>query len=187
MDRDGSADLADRAGELVGLLAGKSLRVAAAESCTGGLLAAAIAGIPGASNVLWGSFVCYTAEAQQHMLGIEGDVLRKYGLVSGETARAMAEGALIQSAGGSTAVVSGLIGAVSCHTGADCAVSVTGLAGPEGDGSGLPVGTVWVGTALKNGITRSREFHFKGSRNEVRAQAARQAIREITNLVQEFY
>jgi PncC family amidohydrolase len=162
--------MADEARELAGFLAAKSLTLAAAESCTAGLVADALARIPGASNVFWGSFVCYTAEAKTKMLGIDGAFLRRYGLVSGETSRAMAAGALEKS-------------------GADCAVSVTGLAGPGGDGSGVSVGTVWIGAAVKGApAARAAAFHFTGCRrNRLRKRAARQAIREITKLLQEFF
>jgi PncC family amidohydrolase len=159
--------MAREAEELIGFLTAKSLSIAAAESCTAGLVADELAGIPGASKVFWGSFVCYTAEAKVKMLGINGETLNRYGLVSSETAAAMARGALEKS-------------------GADASVSVTGLAGPDGDGSGVPVGTVWIGTALKTGLVQTAEFHYKGSRNEVREKAALEAIHQITNLLQEF-
>ena len=131
-----------------------SLTLALAESCTAGLVSGLLAGTAGASGVLWGSFVCYTKEAKVSMLGLDNDKLADYGLVSRETALSMAIGALQKS-------------------GASLAAAVTGLAGPSGDGSGVPVGTVWVATALRNGlITEAREFHFSGSRNAVRIRAA---------------
>ncbi|MDR1505998.1 MAG: nicotinamide-nucleotide amidohydrolase family protein [Treponema sp.] len=159
-----------RSGEevLVALLREKALLLAAAESCTGGLVADRIVRVPGASGVFWGSFVCYTPEAKINMLGVSGGILGKYGLVSAETAAAMAEGALGKS-------------------GADAAVSVTGLAGPEGDLSGVPVGTVWVGTALKNGPVQTVIFHLTGSRNELRNNAALEAVNQILKQVQEFF
>jgi PncC family amidohydrolase len=153
---------------LVALLREKSLMLAAAESCTAGLVSDRIARVPGASKVFWGSFVCYTARAKNAMLGINGEIFDKYGLVSAETASAMAAGALEKS-------------------GADLALSVTGLAGPEGDGSGVPVGTVWIGTALKNGPKTAEIFHFGGSRNELRNKAALEAVNQILKQVQEFF
>jgi PncC family amidohydrolase len=116
--------------------------------------------IPGASACFWGSFVCYTAQAKVKMLGMAEEVLVKYGLVSGETARAMAVGALEKS-------------------GAHAAVSVTGLAGPGGDGSLVPVGTVWIGTALRNGKVQTTQFHFNGPRNAIRVKAAGKALEQI--------
>jgi PncC family amidohydrolase len=155
--------------KLVAFLKERSLVIAAAESCTAGLIADTIARIPGASEVFWGSWVCYTLGAKKAMLGVGEETLAKYGAVSAETAGAMARGALEKS-------------------GADGAVSVTGLAGPDGDGSAVPVGTVWIGTALKNGPVRTERFHFTGIRNTVREQAAREALRELYSvLIEEFF
>jgi PncC family amidohydrolase len=157
-----------RAAELAGFLEERSLSLAVAESCTAGLVADAIVRMPGASKVFWGSFVCYTMEAKKAMLGLDGAILERYGPVSSETAVAMARGALEKS-------------------GTDAAVSVTGLAGPGGDGSETPAGTVWIGTALKNGPVQTERFYFLGFRNEVREQAAAKAIHEILQQLQEFF
>jgi len=138
---------------LIQKLKSLSLTLVLAESCTAGLASSLLAGVPGASAVLWGSFVCYTKEAKVSMLGIDRGVLDAHGLVCKETACAMAEGAIRKS-------------------GASIAASVTGLAGPEGDGSGVPVGTVWAAAALNGGTAIASEFHFAGSRNSVRLQAA---------------
>jgi PncC family amidohydrolase len=137
---------------LIHKLKEKSLTLALAESCTAGIVSALLAGIPGASAVLWGSFVTYTEEAKISMLGIEGKTLETFGLVSKETACAMAQGALRKS-------------------GAGIVASVTGLAGPGGDGSNVPVGTVWTAAAFNGEIT-AKEHHFTGTRNEVRISAA---------------
>ncbi|MDR2143940.1 MAG: nicotinamide-nucleotide amidohydrolase family protein [Treponema sp.] len=153
---------------LVAFLTEKSLVLAAAESCTAGLVADKIARTPGASKVFWGSFVCYTPQAKIKMLGVEREILDRYGLVSAETAEAMAVCALEKS-------------------GADLALSVTGLAGPEGDGSDVPVGTVWIGTARKNGPETARRFYFTGSRNELRNKAALEAVNQILKQLQEFF
>jgi PncC family amidohydrolase len=93
------------------------------------------------------------------MLGIDGALIRQYGAVSRETAYAMAAGALERS-------------------GAGIAVAVTGLAGPGGDGSGLPVGTVFIAALKRGGEVRVRELHYTGSRNEIRLSAALDALRE---------
>jgi PncC family amidohydrolase len=148
--------MADEAA-LVALCAAKSLRVALAESCTGGLVAAGITSVPGASGVLWGAFVTYTADAKAKMLGIEPEFIKCHGEVSGETARAMALGAREKS-------------------GTEYGLSVTGLAGPGGDASGLPVGTVWMGLALPDGGALSRRFQYTGGRNEIRGAAVRDAL-----------
>jgi PncC family amidohydrolase len=136
----------------------KGLRVVLAESCTAGLAASLIAEVSGASRVLWGSYVTYTPEAKQAMVGLESAVLEKHGAVSRETALAMAEGALRGS-------------------GADIAASVTGLAGPGGDGSAVPVGTVWIGLACRGGESRVSVFRYRCSRNGVRRRAARDALK----------
>jgi PncC family amidohydrolase len=165
--------LEETAQKLVERLTGKSLCMVTAESCTAGLAAENIAGIPGASACLWGSYVCYTRQAKTTMLGIGEKILAECGLVSGETARAMALGALEKS-------------------GVDAAVSVTGLAGPgTGDSFGKtptpPVGTVWIATALRLGSSitvEAAEYHFSGSRNEVRQQAALTALEQMLIKIQ---
>jgi PncC family amidohydrolase len=145
--------------ELIQKLSSASLSLVLAESCTAGLTADLLAQVPGASRVLWGSFVCYSIDAKERMLGIDGGLIRKYGAVSRETACAMAEAALGRS-------------------GADMAAAVTGLAGPDGDGSPVPVGTVWIGVASRGGQSRGSVFHYTGSRNEVRLAAALDTLRE---------
>jgi len=149
--------------EVIKKLGGLSLTVALAESCTAGLVSALLAGVSGASGVLWGSFVCYKKEAKVSMLGLEHEKLTANGLVSRETALEMAEEVLRKS-------------------GADITAAVTGLAGPNGDGSEVQVGTVWVATAMKNKEAAAREFHFSGSRNAVRMQAAIAVIESIYDL-----
>ena len=153
-----------KAEELVEKLKSLSFTLALAESCTAGLVSGFLANIPGASGVLWGSFVCYTKEAKISMLGLDSGMLSAHGLVSRETAVSMAAGALNKS-------------------GADIAASVTGLAGPQGDGSGVPVGTVWIATALRNGEIGASEYHFRGSRNAVRIRAAIAALEMIKNIL----
>ncbi|MDR2435333.1 MAG: CinA family protein [Treponema sp.] len=147
--------------QLIRNLSAASRTLALAESCTAGLVSDFLARIPGASRVLWGSFVCYTAGAKVSMLGLDRERLERYGLVSGETARDMALGALGKS-------------------GSSAAAAVTGLAGPDGDGSGAAVGTVWIAVALRDkGVVPAKEFRFRGSRNEVRLQAAAAVLEEL--------
>jgi PncC family amidohydrolase len=163
MAEDGGVECAARAAaeSLIVHLSGQSQTLALSESCTAGLVADLLAASPGASRVLWGSFVCYTAAAKCAMLGLDRRRLEQYGLVSAETAGDMALGALAKS-------------------GASLAAAITGLAGPDGDGSAVPVGTVWVATALRGSVnTLAREFHFQGSRNEVRMKAALAALEEL--------
>lgn len=149
---------------VIQLLIDRSLWLAVSESCTGGLVAEALTRISGASSCFWGSFVCYTARAKMHMLGVGEDTLNAYGAVSRETAMAMAVGALKKS-------------------GADAAVSITGIAGPDGDGSAVPVGTVWIAAALRKGNSAVRDFHFDGSRDQVRMKAAKEALMQIAELI----
>jgi len=154
--------------ELVKLLTEQGKMIAVAESCTAGLAADMIARFPGASKVLWGSFVTYTADAKTKMLGVPKELIEAYGAVSRPVALAMAEGALERS-------------------GASWAVSITGLAGPGGEGA--PVGTVWIGLArpaeegagqgAKPVHSEAKRFLFEGSRNEVRLAAAAAALKEL--------
>jgi PncC family amidohydrolase len=143
--------------DVVQRIKGLSMTLALSESCTAGLISSLLANIPGASAVLWGSYVCYTQEAKVSMLGLDNKRLTAFGLVSRETVSSMAEMTLKKS-------------------GADIAVSVTGLAGPDGDGSPVPVGTVWIAAYPNDGNISTREFHFEGSRNAVRLQAAIAAL-----------
>jgi PncC family amidohydrolase len=154
----------ETARKLVELLSASSRTLALAESCTAGLAADMLARIPGASKVLWGSFVCYTVDAKVRMLGLDRAAVEKAGAVSGETALAMARGALAKS-------------------GAHAAGAVTGLAGPDGDGTAVPVGTVWIALASREGECGVRLFHLGGSRNEVRNSAAARLAEELLNFL----
>jgi PncC family amidohydrolase len=154
----------EKARNVVQKLKDLSLTLALGESCTAGLISALLADIPGASAVLFGSYVCYTQEAKVSMLDLDSSKLTANGLVSKETALSMAEKTLKKS-------------------GADLAVSVTGIAGPDGDGSSAAVGTVWIAAAVKEGDITSVEFHFEGSRNAVRLKAAIAAFDLIQNIM----
>ena len=136
------------------VLAGKTL--ATAESCTGGMIGEALTGVAGASKVYKGGIISYCNEAKRGLLGVDGDLLDQHGPVSAPVAKAMAEGA---------------VKALNV----DVAVSVTGLAGPDGDEYGNPVGRVYIGYADKT-CAVSREFTFSGDRETVRRQAAEAAL-----------
>ena len=129
-------------------LAGK--RLATAESLTGGGIGAAITSVSGASAVFAGGIISYTNEVKHKVLGVPVEILDSCGAVSSPVAKAMAEGA-------------------RWVTGADVAVSVTGLAGPDGDEFGNPVGTVFIGYADEK-TAFAREYHFEGDRADVREQ-----------------
>ena len=125
-------------------------RLATAESLTGGGIGQAITSVSGASAVFAGGIISYTDEVKHKILGVPVEILDTCGAVSAPTAKAMAQGA--------RAVV-----------GADIAVAVTGLAGPDGDEFGNPVGTVFIGYADER-TAFAREYHFDGDRAEVREQ-----------------
>ena len=129
-------------------------RVAVAESCTGGLVAAAITEIPGSSAVLDCAFVTYSNEAKRGMLGVAGDVIDAFGAVSIACVYAMAQGALENSD-------------------ADVAVAISGIAGPDGGTEQKPVGTVVFARATRNAEEREAESKLcaTGDRSEVRRQA----------------
>jgi nicotinamide-nucleotide amidase len=153
----------ETARHLVENLSRKRLTLALAESCTAGLVADLLAQSSGASAVLWGSFVCYTPEAKQRMLGLDNSFLERYGLVSRETVRAMALHTLERAD-------------------VSLAAAVTGIAGPLGDGSGTPVGTVWTAVAWQ-GNCREKELHFQGTRAAIRTQAAAAVVEELLEVV----
>lgn len=134
----------------------KGLTLSAAESCTGGLIAKRLTDVPGASAVFLGGVVSYTNAVKAGVLGVPRDLLEQYGAVSEPAARAMAEG-------------------VRRLTGSDLAVSVTGLAGPDGDDRGNPVGTVYLGLSLP-GETLVRRLALGGDRPRIRLLAASTAL-----------
>lgn len=130
---------------------------AAAESCTGGRVAAAITDISGSSQWFERGFVTYANQAKIDMLGVSAELLNKEGAVSEAVVRAMAEGALTFSQ-------------------ADVVVAITGIAGPNGGSVEKPVGLVWFAWAQRGGITSTQAFHFKGDRSLIRQQAVHVAL-----------
>jgi nicotinamide-nucleotide amidase len=138
------------------LLRERALRLALAESCTGGLLAARLTEVPGASHFLERAFVAYSNRAKVEELGVEAAVVERHGAVSEEVAAAMAEGARRRS-------------------GAEVGVGITGIAGPDGGTTEKPVGLVYV--ALDGALgTRVRKAVFPGGRERVRFQATQAAL-----------
>ena len=141
--------------EVLARLQGRTL--VTAESCTGGGIGAALTAVPGSSEIYKGGIISYTDWVKAHVLHVPQELLDSLGAVSAPVAEAMAKGAreALQ---------------------ADVAVSVTGLAGPGGDEFGNPVGLVFLGYSDEK-ETVSREFHFQGDREAVRAQAVEAALR----------
>ncbi len=136
-----SSELMQRAGALIALCRNKALKAACAESCTGGLLSGLLTEIAGSSAVFERGFVVYSNEAKQELLGVPAETLRRHGAVSAETARAMAAGAL-------------------AHAHADLAVSITGIAGPDGGAPQKPVGLVHFACAGANGAIEAVERRY---------------------------
>jgi nicotinamide-nucleotide amidase len=134
----------------------RGMKIAVAESCTGGLVTARLVDVPGASDVVLEGVVAYSNEAKMRRLGIEPETIDRHGAVSLETAAALARGARKSS-------------------GADIGVGVTGVAGPSGGTAEKPVGLVWFAVADTRGTT-TRRAQFRGSRDEVRERAARTAL-----------
>lgn len=140
--------------EVLRVLSGK--RLATAESLTGGGIGAAITSVSGASRVYAGGIISYTNEVKHGLLGVSAELLDTLGAVSAQVAQAMAVGA-------------------RKALNADIAVSVTGLAGPDGDEFGHPVGTVFIGYADSE-TAFAREYHFNGDREQVREQTIEAAL-----------
>lgn len=141
---------------LITFLAANGLRIATAESCTGGLVAASLIGVGGASEVFHEGVVTYSNESKIARLGVKEDTLMEFGAVSGQTAEEMAYG---------------LIG-----DGVDVAVSTTGIAGPTGGSDEKPVGLVYIGLAFRGNPPVSYRYLFEGGREQVRQSAKNTAL-----------
>ena len=142
----------DQLEEVVGgLLREKGMSLALAESCTGGMIAHKLTAVAGSSDYFVGGVVAYSNHLKERLLAVPHTVIEQYGAVSGETARSMAEG-------------------VRTVTGADVAVSVTGVAGPSGGSAEKPVGTVWFALATPDGVHAFHRF-FTGVRWQVQAKS----------------
>lgn len=147
----------------VGLLADYLLKnrcmLATAESCTGGLIAAACTDLPGSSRWFERGFVTYSNAAKTELLGVAPELIAQHGAVSDAVVRAMAQGTL-------------------AHSGAQVAVAVTGVAGPDGGSADKPVGTVWIGWVTPGGL-HSACHHFVGDRATVRRATVREALERL--------
>lgn len=163
MDRD--KRLADASRAYVEEARKRKLLIATAESCTGGLIAATLAKIPGVSSMLERGFVTYSNDAKAEMLGVSADLIAAKGAVSAEVARAMAEGAIKRSR-------------------ADVAIAVTGIAGPDGGSAHKPVGLVYFGVARKGRDTLVEERRFGDiGRHAVQEETVLTAFELMTHLL----
>jgi nicotinamide-nucleotide amidase len=156
------ADIHDLARKTIETYASAKKRIVTAESCTGGLIAAALTEIPGASDVVERGFITYSNDAKIDLLGVLPEFLEQHGAVSAEVAEAMAQGALEYSL-------------------ADVAVSVTGIAGPTGGMPAKPVGLVYIGLATRSGVLFHLKCQFKGDRSDIREQAVAEALRIVSS------
>jgi PncC family amidohydrolase len=142
---------------LQGLCLGRGLTVSAAESCTGGLVAAAITAVPGSSGYFLGGVVSYSNPSKVSLLGVPEPTIEAHGAVSAQVARAMAAG---------------------CRErfGSDLAVAVTGIAGPDGGTPSKPIGLTYVGLARPDAAANVRRWVFEGDRSANRSAAAAAAL-----------
>ncbi|THK40186.1 CinA family protein [Ensifer sp. MPMI2T] len=158
------ADIEQKAREILADFTARNLKLATAESCTGGLIAGVLTEIAGSSLVVDRGFVTYSNDAKIQMLGIELATLAAHGAVSRETAIEMARGAV-------------------SHSGADVAVAVTGIAGPAGGSVEKPVGLVHLAAASRKGATLHREMRYGDiGRDVVRLSAVRTALELLENI-----
>lgn len=160
--RSGQATL-DLAAHLVDHLRAEALTLATAESCTGGLVSAAITDIAGASDVYDRGFVTYSNRAKNEMLNVPRDLIEKFGAVSAEVARAMADGAIKNST-------------------ADISVAITGIAGPGGGTATKPVGLVFIGVGKRGHASTVHQHIFNdASRSAIRQAALAAALTALSD------
>ncbi len=143
--------------QLSELLIERGWMIATVESCTGGMIAESITRMPGSSDWFERGFVTYSNDAKQELVGVSSESLHDHGAVSSAVAREMAVGGIQSSR-------------------ADLAVSVTGVAGPDGGSEEKPVGTVWIAWADRNGKVIDQEYLFSGDRQQVRLTSAQSAF-----------
>ena len=151
-------------GLVANLLLSKKLKLAAAESCTGGMISAACTDLAGSSAWFERGFVTYSNEAKTELLGVETSLLERFGAVSEPVVRAMVVGALN-------------------HSHAQVAVAVTGVAGPTGGSAEKPVGTVWFGFAVPGQVVTEVK-HFDGDRGQVRTATVQHVFARLVELLE---
>ncbi len=141
-------------------------RLGTAESCTGGLIAAACTELPGSSQWFERGLVSYTNQAKTELLGVPPGVIETFGAVSGEVAGHMARGLM-------------------AHAPVEWAIAVTGIAGPTGGSSAKPVGTVWLAMAHDGKLLRVWQEHFEGDRHDVRLATVKVALAALCEAVED--
>jgi nicotinamide-nucleotide amidase len=144
------------------VLRDRGLTLSIAESCTGGMIGALVTSVPGSSEYLRLDAVTYSNASKHDLLGVDLELMRAYGAVSGEVASAMAEGALRRGD-------------------SDIAVAVTGIAGPGGGTDEKPIGTVWFGLAQRDHVTASRTLKLGGDRERIRTLASYLALKMVAD------
>ena len=155
----------DLAKKLGARLMMKGMKLATAESCTGGWIAKVLTDIAGSSDWFDSAIVSYSNEAKKHFLKVPDGILLDHGAVSENTVLAMQQGIFME-------------------TRADAGISVSGIAGPGGGSEDKPVGTVWIAVGLRNQMVHTQKFLFEGDRNLVRLQAVEAALRSLLELVE---
>lgn len=159
-----SSDLPVLIDQLFDKLKHKGWTLVTAESCTGGMIAAAITDKAGSSTVFERGFITYSNDAKIENLSVSPSTIKAHGAVSAETAKEMAAGALK-------------------HSHADVAVSITGIAGPDGGTTEKPVGLVYTGYAIKGHPTQAHKHLFTGNRQEIRQQAVTKSVKDLINII----
>lgn len=147
------------------MLRSEGLKLAVAESCTGGLIGHLITNAPGSSDYFMGSVASYADKVKIHIIGVRPETLEKFGAVSRETVLEMAHGARLA-------------------LNADLGLSVSGIAGPGGGTTEKPIGTVWIGLSAQD-MNNAWCYHWDGDRIEVKEQTAQQALKLLINYVSE--
>ncbi|QDH17836.1 CinA family protein [Swingsia samuiensis] len=153
----------DLSNQVIDIFKQNKIKLITIESCTGGMLSSYLTNISGSSSVLEGGFVTYSNEMKIHSVGVDKDILQKFGAVSVETAQAMADGGL------------------KLFSKDHVAISITGIAGPEGGTPQKPVGTVCFGLASTRLKTITKKMQFRGDRNQIRQQAVKFSLELLLN------
>lgn len=158
-------ELCNQANAILDACKARGVKLATVESCTGGLLSAILTELPGSSGMFTHGFITYSNEAKTELVGVPASLIQAHGAVSEPVARAMAEGALKASS-------------------AWLAVSITGIAGPDGGSTQKPVGTVHLAAAMAGKETLHRKKQFSGDRAEIRLAAVEAALGLILSQLQ---